>query len=152
MHLDTLPKARLGSLRQLSVFLENKAGTLHELVRLLAANDLAIIALSVLENMESGVVRLLVNYPERALEPMSKQGFAYTYGKVLGLELSSEASIPEVLAALAEAEININYLYPFLMRPMGRSGLVLCLEDLELASSILSSRGFKVLEEGDIAR
>lgn len=152
MHIETLPKARQGTLRQLSVYLENKVGKLNELVRLLASHELAIIALSVVENMDNGVVRLLVNYPDKAGKVLSKNGFTYTDGEVLGLEIKSEAAIGQVLSALAEAEINIHYLYCFLMRPEGHSGLVLRLEDLELASSILSARGLKVLDEGDLAR
>ncbi len=152
MHIETLPKARRGKLRQLSVYLENKVGKLNELVRLLAGNELAIIAISLVENMDNGVVRLVVNYPEKAGEVLSKNGFTYTDVEVLGSEIKSEAAIGPVLSALAEAEINIHYLYCFLMRPEGYSGLVLRLEDLELASSILWVRGFKVLDEGDLAR
>lgn len=152
MHVETLSKARLGTLRQLSISLENKVGKLNELVRVLSANELSIIALSVAENMDSGVVRLVLNYSERAGAVLSKSGFTYTEGEVLGLEIKSEAAIAQVLATLAEAEINIYYLYCFLMRPEGHSGLVLRVEDLELASSVLSARGFKVLDEGDLAR
>ena len=68
------------------------------------------------------------------------------------VEFSDESKLPAVLAALIAVEINVYYAYAFLVRPKGRSALVLSLEDNDLAVSALNTRGFKVLSQRDISR
>jgi hypothetical protein len=152
MYVETIHKAKLGTLRQLSIYADNKVGKLHEMTRLLASQGLHIMAISVLDNTDSAMIRMIVNYTGKAIEVLTAHKFTFGIVEVLGLEIQSEVYIDKALAALTEAEINIDYVYPFLMRPEGQSGLVLRLEDIELASAILSQRGFKVLDESDIAR
>jgi hypothetical protein len=57
-----------------------------------------------------------------------------------------------VLSALITVEINIHYLYSFLLRPEGKSALALSVEDNDLAATALNTRGFKVLSQRDISR
>ncbi len=57
-----------------------------------------------------------------------------------------------VLKALLETEINIHYIYSFLSRPLGRSALAMCIEDMDIAVDILGARNHKVLSQRDISR
>lgn len=139
-------------LRQLSIYSENKVGRLHEMMRLLSNNNVHIMALSTLDTTDSAILRLIVDDPERAFELLITHNFAFNVTEVLGVEIDSEQYIRRVTGALVEAEINIHYIYPFVMRPGGKSGLVLKLEDTDLASEVLRRQNIRVLSEADICR
>jgi hypothetical protein len=83
---------------------------------------------------------------------MVNNDFPYTECDVLAVEINDESDLREVLAALLEAEINIHYVYSFIKRPEGRSGLVLKIEDPDVATQSLHNRGFKILTQSDITR
>jgi len=133
----------LGPVRQFSIFVENKVGRLNELVESLSGADVHIMAL---------IIRIVVDYPERAEQILDEHHFAHDDVPVVAIELQSEAQLKDVTGVLLRAEINIHYVYPFLFRPNGRYGLVVRTEAQELASSVLSSHGITVLSRNDIAR
>lgn len=152
MHAEIIAKARKGSLRQLSIYAENKVGRFNDMIRMFSNNDVHIMAMCTLDTTDSGLIRLLVDYPEKAFALLITNNFSFNVVEVIGIEIETEQHIKRVTGALTEAEINIHYIYPFIMRPNGRSGLVLRLEDLDLASDVLTRHGIKVLTEEDIAR
>ena len=90
--------------------------------------------------------------PDRARELMAANNFSFTECDVLVVEITEEAQLKKILGALLTVEINIHYLYAFLMRPEGKSALVMSVEDNDLAASALNTRGFRVLNQRDIAR
>ncbi len=138
--------------RHFSLYVENKCGALHDLVVLLAGESIHVLALSVIDITESSIVRFVVDDPDKAYDLLRKHGYYVNESDVLGLEIDSEAQLPGVLAALLEAEVNIHYLFPFLVRPNGKYGLVIHVEDRELAAQSLSIRGHRVLSQRDLAR
>ncbi len=71
---------------------------------------------------------------------------------MLAVEFSDESKLQEIFKAFHDAEMNIHYVYSFVSRPRGKCGLVLNVEDLELASQTLNRRGFKLLTQRDISR
>jgi hypothetical protein len=137
---------------QFSVFTENRVGRLHELTALLKANNVHIMALTVLDTTDSSILRLIVDDPDRARELMVNNDFPYTETVVVAVEIGDESELKGVLAALLEAEINIHYVYSFIKRPEGRSALALSLEDADVAIQALNTRGFRVLTQRDISR
>ena len=140
------------SLIQFSVFLENKAGRLNDLCTLLTQNDVHIIALCMVDNTDSAITRLVVDYSNEGREVLKKYAFSFSEISVFAVELENESKIRNVTSALAAAEVNIHYMYPLLMRPSGRCGLLLYLEDNDIGIDILSKTGIKVLSVDDIAR
>ncbi len=138
--------------RQFSVFTDNRVGRLHELVQLLAAHDVHVVAISQLDTTECNIIRLVVNYHEAARDILREGGYTCVESELLAVELDTEARLRFITAAFVEAEINVHYLYPFLSRPGGRSALAVCLEDNDLARCVLEAKGIKVLDQRDIAR
>lgn len=138
--------------KQFSVFAENRVGRLYDLTTLLAAQNVHIMALTTLDTTDSAIMRLIVDDPDKAREIMGHHGFYFTESDILAVELADQTQLKAVLAALLEAEMNIHYVYSFLMRPGGRSALVLHVEDADLASTALGNRGFRVLTQRDISR
>ena len=138
--------------KQFSVFAENRVGRLYDLTNVLQSHNVHIVALTVLDTTDSAIFRIIVDDPDRARELMINNDFPFTETTVLALEFSGEHRVKNVLAALLEAEINIHYVYSFLIRPMDRAGLAISTEDMEVAAQALNNSGFRVLTQADISR
>jgi hypothetical protein len=138
--------------KQFSVFTENRVGRLFDLTSLFAMHNVHIMALNVLDTTENAIVRLIVDDPDRTRELLVNNDFAYSESDILAVEISGEASLKQVLAALLEAEINIHYVYAFTKRPEDRAAFALHVEDTEIGAQALGHRGFKVLTQRDISR
>ena len=137
---------------QFSIFADNKVGRLNELVQCLAKRDIHIIALSQLDSTECTIMRVIPDYPEPARELLRDQGYMFSEIPILAVEINTEADLKYVTAALVEAEINIHYLYPFIMRPRGRCAIAMNVEDKEFSESVLHARQIRCLNRNDIAR
>lgn len=137
---------------QFSIFADNKVGRLHELVQRFGQRDIHIIAISQLDSTECTIMRIIPDYPEPARELLRELGYAFSECPILAVEANTEADLKFITAALVEAEINIHYLYPFIMRPRGRCALAMNVEDNEFAESVLGSHQIRTLSRGDIAR
>lgn len=138
--------------KQFSVFVENRVGRLNDLTALFKANNVHIVAVTVLDTTDSAIVRVIVDDPDKARELMVNNDFPYTEGDVLAVEIVDESELKGVLAALFEAEINLHYVYSFIKRPEGRAALAINAEDTDVAAQSLAQRGFRVLTQRDIAR
>ena len=149
---DTETTIATDPVRQFSVFVENRVGRLFDLVALLVAHNVHILAMTPIDTTDSAVDRIIVDDPDRARELLAANSFAYTECEVLAVEFMGESQLKHVLGALVAVEINIHYAYTFMVRPEGRSALVLNLEDSDLAAQSLNSRGFKVLTQRDLSR
>lgn len=138
-------------LRQFCIFLENRVGALHELLRSLEREDLRVLALTIVESVDFAVVRVIVDLPERAVEILDLQGIRFTERDVLAVELPRDPQ-PYLAAVspLVRAELNIHYTYPLLLQGIGRGVIVLCVDDVEMAAQVLRESGRKLLTEGDL--
>ena len=149
---DTATPVAADPVKQFSVFIPNRVGQLYDLTALLAKHNVHLMAMTTLDTTDCAIDRLVVDDPDRARELMAANNFAFTECDVLAVEITAESQLKEVLNALLTVEINIHYLYAFLLRPEGKSALVLNVEDNDLAASALNTRGFRVLTQRDIAR
>jgi hypothetical protein len=138
--------------KQFSVFTENRVGRLHDLTSLLKANNVHIIAITVLDTTDCAIDRLIVDDPDKARELMVNNDFPYAESNVLAVEIVDESDLNGVLSALLEAEINIHYIYSFIKRPEGKSALAINTEDADVAAQAMTTRGFRVLTQRDISR
>ena len=137
---------------QFSIFASNRVGRLNDILGFFQSNDIHVMALCAIDNTETATVRMVVDYVEPARELLKKKGVPFHETEVIAVELEREEQVKIVTCALVQAEINIHYLYPFLIRPRGCTGLILSLEDRELAEDILRRQGIAVLRRSDIAR
>jgi len=138
--------------KQFSVFTPNRLGRLHDLLDLLRSREVHVLALSVLDTTDSAIIRVVVDDPEQARELFRKNGFPYTESRLVVVEVESVERLNQLMDAMLEAELNINYLYSFIPQPQGRSVLAMSLEDNDLAEQILSKHQFRVLRQADISR
>ncbi len=145
-------ESRHDPIKQFAVFMENKLGRLHDLIRVLTENEVHVMAMTVLDTTDSSILRMIVDDHERAGSILKKNQFHYSETPVLVLEMNSSSDLHKALCALLEAEINIHYTYSFITRPRGKCALAFNLEDPDVADHALRQSGFHVLNRGDITR
>jgi hypothetical protein len=139
--------------KQFSVFMENKVGRLLDIVKILSAANIHVVALSILDTADSAIVRLVADDPDKARAVFAEHAFAFSEVSLVVVELSSSATdLKGVLTALLQAECNIHSSYSLLTRPRGKAALALHVEDSEVASSVLQASQFKLLTQRDISR
>jgi hypothetical protein len=118
---------------------------------MLGTDGVHVLALTVLDTTDSSIIRIVVDDPERARELLVREGFPFTESKLLVVEVNP-TELGRLMAALLEAELNINYLYSFIPHPQGKSMLALSMEDNDLAEQALQRHQFRTLKQTDISR
>jgi hypothetical protein len=136
---------------QLSVFTPNRLGRLSDLIGLFATEGVHVLALMVLDTTDSAIIRMVVDDPDRARQLLERENFPFTESKLVVVEANS-TDLARLMAALLEAELNINYLYSFIPQPHGNPIVGLSLEDNELAEQTLRRHQFRTLRQADISR
>jgi hypothetical protein len=152
MSMNTAQQREPEPVVQFSIFVPNRMGRMHEVVRRLADSEVHIMALSVLDTTDSTIFRIVVDDPDAARRILESHAVPHSENAVVCVEVDSERRLHDVLAALVEAELNLHYTYPFLTRPGGRSALVISIEHHEVAEDALRRHQFRVLYQADISR
>jgi hypothetical protein len=141
------------TVRQYSIFLQNKVGALLEVVRLLNDNDVHVLALNSQDSTDSAIVRIVVSDPDAVEEIFDVHEVAYSISEILVVEMNEVAiDLRRMLQTLLMAEVNIQVCYPILVRPHGRSAMALHLDDQECGWSVLSGERFRILSQSDLSR
>lgn len=124
-----------------------------DIVRLLNANHVHVVALSVSESTESAIARIVVSDPELVQDLFKQNNVGFGVCQVVVVELREVATqLVKLLASLFAAEVNVHFTYSLLTRPRGMAALALHVDDNECASSVLLGAGFKILSQSDISR
>lgn len=149
--LSTMRGRDYPTIRQFTVFLENRVGQLLEVVRRFEGSHVRICALSINDSAECAFVRFLLSHPEQGREILERAGLALIESDLIGVELPSEPQpLLRVCTALLQAEINIIQAYPILDRPHDRPAVALMVDSIEMAQETLASKGFTMLTERDL--
>jgi hypothetical protein len=139
------------SLRQFLVILENRVGSLTDLVLRLERDDIRVIALSIVDNVDVAIARVMLDNVERGRELFELSGLTFFENDMVGVELPEDARpFVSVCSSLLQAEVNVNYMYPLLYRRSGRSAIAVNVDDIDLAISILTDQGLKIVTEDDL--
>lgn len=149
---DTMRGRNFPTLRQFTVFLENRVGQLLEVVRRFEGSKVRIVALSINEASECAFVRLVLSHPEQGREILERAGLALIESDLIGVELPEDPQpLLRVCTALLQAEVNILQTYPLLVRPHNRAVVALMVDNVEMAMDTLAGKGFAMVGEGDLA-
>jgi len=139
------------TIRQFTVFLENRVGQLLEVVRRFEGSRVRIVALSISESTECAFVRFLLSHPEQGREVLERAGLALIESDLIGVELpEGPQPLLQVCTALLQAEVNIVQAYPLLLRPHGRPVVALMVDNIDIALDTLANRGFTMVTEDDL--
>ena len=127
-------------IQQLSVFLENRAGQLCEVTELLARNHVDMQALNIAETADYGVLRLIVDAPEKAASLLKEEGFIVRETAVVQAPVPDRpGGLNAVLLAIADAEIDIEYMYSVLGQKEGLANMVFRVADPEKLDKVLTA-------------
>ncbi len=152
-NLSTARGRDFPTIRQFTVFLENRVGQLLEVVRRFEGTGIRIVALSINDSAECAFVRFLVSHPERGREILERAGLTIIESDLIGLELP-EGSQPllQVCSALLQAELNIAQAYPLLTHEGSAPAVAIMVDNTDLALEVLAKQGFKMLTEDDLLK
>ena len=139
------------SVKQLSVFLENKSGRLTEILEALGDENINITALTIADTSEYGILRLIVSDADRGYQVLKSKGVSVNMTTVLSLAVASEAgSCAKVLRLFSTEQLSIEYMYAF---SVGETSLLFFrTEDREKALDIISRNKLKLLSEEDLKK
>lgn len=139
--------------RQISVFVENKKGKLAEVTDVLARNNIDISALSIADTTNFGILRMIVDDPDRTVDVIRKAGFTVRTTEVLAVEvLDSPGGLHHVLKIFDRSDISIEYLYSFVRRTPEKALILFKVEKPEKALEVLRDNGVNVLTQEEICR
>ncbi|MBR3791595.1 MAG: ACT domain-containing protein [Clostridia bacterium] len=141
------------AIKQLTVFVENKKGTIVSVTDILAKNNINLRALSIAETEDFGILRLIVNDEEAAKKVLEENGYLIKIVDVVGVKIGDEpGKLTSALGVLDKADINVEYLYAFMARTEKHAYVVLRVEDNFSAEDKLVNAGFKLITEADICK
>jgi hypothetical protein len=132
--------------KQISIFLENKSGRLAEVTKTLGSNDIDISALSIADTTDFGILRLIVNKPEKAERVLKESGFTVSCTSVIAIAVEDKpGGLASALEILEKESIGIEYMYAFVGKTSTDALVILRVEDPEKAVLSLSNKKIKVL-------
>jgi hypothetical protein len=139
------------AINQLTIFVENKRGTIVSVTDILASHNINIRALSIAETENFGILRLIVNDEITAKRILIEQGFLINVTEVVGVKIGdAPGKLSGALSVLDRAEINVEYLYAFMARTEKHAYVVLRVEDNAKAEKALEDAGYHLITEQDI--
>ncbi len=141
------------AIKQLTIFVENKQGTVVSITETLAKNNVNLRALSIAETETFGILRLIVNDEKIAKEKLAEQGYLLQTTDVVGVKIGDEpGKLSAALSVLDKEGINLEYLYAFMARTEKHAYVVLRVADNALAEAALEKAGFHLITEADIQK
>ena len=142
------------SIKQISVFLENKPGSLYAMTEVLARNEIDMRAFSLAETSDFGIARIIVDDVYKASTTLKDAGYVHSISDVLGVAVPDEpGGLSRVLQALSEANVNVEYMYVFVgHKTSGIAYTIFKVADNAAASAALARRGIKVVDQEEIEK
>ncbi|MGI6161688.1 MAG: ACT domain-containing protein [Christensenellales bacterium] len=137
--------------KQVSVFIENKKGRLAALTKLLSDNNIDLIALSIADTTNFGILRCIVNDTAAALDALRAAGFTASTTDVLAVEVPDKpGGLAEVLSIIDKADISVEYLYSFVRTQNDNALIIFRMEDTRGALEVLKKSGVTMLSQEQV--
>lgn len=138
-------------IRQLSVFLENKKGSLHEITDVLTKANVDLRSMCIADSSDYGIVRIIADNPDLAKQSLNDAGFTATIRTVTAFAVPDvPGGLAQVLNILETNGVNIEYLYALVTRNVGKAYAVMRTDDELVAEKILKDNNIETLNEKSI--
>jgi len=139
------------NIKELSFFMANRPGSMAKITQMLAEKKIDIRALSLAENGGYGVLRLIVRNPDEAESALKEAGVNVLKNDVIAVSVADRpGEFSRAVQALAEASVNIEYMYAFLSRNDGEAVVILRTDNLQAASAALTAQGVRLLGANEV--
>jgi hypothetical protein len=140
-------------IQQLSIFIENRSGRLKNIATTLGDFNINIRAMSLADNKEFGILRLIVDETEKARELLKDHGFAVRLGQVIAVEIEDRpGALGSLLTVLESAALNVEYMYAFVQKNTDRAVMILKTDDLDRAIGALTAGSIRLLDNAALSR
>ncbi len=138
-------------LKQLSIFVENKVGRLQSIIDALGENDINISALSIADTTDFGILRIIVDDPDKAKLVLKGMGVISKRTDVIAVSIDDRSGgLASVLKIVSDAGIGIEYMYAFLGRKAGKALMVLKADDEEAAANVLKENNVELVGQSEL--
>lgn len=139
------------TIEQISVFLENKPGSFSNVAAVLSKNGINMRAMSVAETSDFGILRMIVDDPEKTKEVLSGEGFIHSETPVIAVEVKDRpGSLVEILNSLSNADISLEYMYAFTAKKEDSAYFVFRVDDAARTADVLKDAGINIATKVDI--
>jgi len=139
------------TIHQLSIFIENRSGTLIKVLKILKEANIQIVASTIADTAEYGIYRLICSEPLRAYEELKNGGVAVALSNVFALELDDvPGRAADAVETFSKAGISIAYMYTFLLR--GKGIMVFRTENAEEAEKVILDNKLQFIQEPDLSK
>ena len=141
------------TLKQLSLFLENRPGQLSHPCRVLANNNINILTLSLADTQQFGILRLIVRDWEHAKKVLEEAGCVVNVADVVAIDVAHRpGGMAELLEVFEQENINIEYMYAFNFRRGTSAAVVIRFDDPEAAVKLLKATGYVIIGSGELEK
>jgi hypothetical protein len=138
---------------QISVFLENKAGRLAEVAKVLGEGGINIRALSLADTTDFGILRLIVDKYDQAREILKQHGFTVGKTEVVAIEVPDRpGGLAWVLQILSDSDVNVEYMYAFVQHSGKNAVIIFRFDNLERAIELLQQQGVRIYSGEEVYR
>jgi hypothetical protein len=138
-------------LTQISVFLENRKGRLYDVCSLLGKNKINIRALTIAETEKFGVLRIVVDKPDKAMQVLKKNNFVANITDIVAVEVEDKpGGLAAILKILSSHNINLEYMYGFVEKTSDKALLVFRFDDPDKAIAVFKKNKIKVVGSKEI--
>ncbi len=137
--------------KQISVFLENKSGRLAEVTKCLKKHQIDIRALYIADTAEYGILRMIVDQPDKAQSVLTDAGFTVSSTQVIAIAVADRpGTLDHALETLSSGSISVDYLYAYVGRASSDAIVVIRVEDPLMALEKLELAGIRVLDSKEV--
>lgn len=139
------------SVKQISIFIENKKGSLAEVTEFIAESNINLKALSIADTQDFGILRIITDNPDKARDILKNEGYTVTATSVLAVALNdSPGSMAAILGVLSKADVSVEYTYAFMSNIEGRAYMIFRVDNNDKATNALVDAGISVINQQDI--
>jgi len=139
------------SVKQISVFIENKKGSLAEVTKFIADHNINLRALSIADTQDFGILRIITDDPDKARDMLKEEGYTVTATSVLAVALDdAPGSMASILDVLSEADVVVEYTYAFMSNIANKAYMIFRVDDNDKANKALLDAGITVIDQKDV--
>ena len=139
------------TVKQISVFLENRPGALAEFTRILEKSNIDLRALSLAESEDFGIVLVIVYDPYETIRILKEEGYICSVTKVIAVEIKDKpGALVKMLNALGDNNVNLEYSYAFLAKKANSAFMILRVADNDKAIKVLTQNGIRPICHEDM--
>ncbi len=138
-------------IKQVSIFVENKSGTMAEVLDILGKNGIDLCALSIADTTDFGILRLIVSAPEKAVKILRDNGMIVKLTEVIAVGIEDKpGSLSEILNTLKDNAIELDYMYAFIGKTSHGALVIMKTSDTEKTTQVLKAHNITTVDASEI--